>query len=154
MRKRSKYKPKRIILDTMSWLMSGFIKMTDTKEANTIIRTRNHMSLNMLRTGKASAVEVGELINAFNMAEALVATVNLGSDYAEEIATAQASLKSLIERWKKTKRFVLTAKELAAIELGMVIHDAQLDASTVNDIEQSINWEQKMIRAGKVVRCD
>jgi len=150
MRKRSKYRPKGVIMDTMAWLKSGWMKLADTHEANMNVRLRNHMALDMLRSGKATNTEVSELINAMNVAEAL-SSIGIGADYKEEIQQAQQALVSLINRQRTYQRFVLTAVELSVLNLGMEIHDAQLDAATISDIEKALKIERQNIQSGKAV---
>ena len=148
MRKRSKYKPKGVILDTMAWIKSGWMKLADSHEANTVVRLRNHMALDLLRQGKATNTEVAEIINAMNVAECL-ALIGIGGEFKGEIRAAQEALMSLINRKKTYHRFVLTASELGTLNIGMEIHDAQLDIASINDMERALKMERDAIISGK-----
>jgi hypothetical protein len=149
MKKRSKYRPRGVILDTMNWLKSGMMKFTDVRSEAVILRTKNHLALELLRKGEGSRTEIGDLMGAMNIAEAL-SDLGFGPEFKQQFIDAQQALKTLVIRSKETKRFVLTARELTALNLGMEIHDAQLDVATVKDIETALDIERKNIRNHKV----
>ena len=57
-----------------------------------------------------------------------------------EIRSAQDALYHLAKRGvANDNRFILTGLELKALNLGMEIHDAQLDACTIQMLEQAID---------------
>ena len=53
MRKRSKYKPKGVRLDNMTWVQAG-LKKVDEIGAGTTLKIRNYDALNHLREGVAT----------------------------------------------------------------------------------------------------
>jgi len=108
------------------------------------------MSLDLLRRGNATNAEVAEIINAMNVAEAL-AKLGIGAEFMSEIMQAQRALVSLIDRQKTSHRFILTAHELNALNLGMEVHDAQLNVATINDIEKALEIERKSITSGNAI---
>jgi hypothetical protein len=84
MRKRSKYRPKGVRLDNMTWVQSG-LKRVENVSACATIKIRNHDAMNTLRLGSATKEEINTLINAMNVAEAL-ANRGWGEDWKAEIA--------------------------------------------------------------------
>jgi hypothetical protein len=44
-------------------------------------------------------------------------------------------------------RFLFTGPELTAMNLGMEIHDAQLDACTVGQLEKALDFVARELRA-------
>jgi hypothetical protein len=147
MRKKSKYKPKGVRLDTMAWIKSGMLKAAEVGGGGIILDTRikNHNAIDKLRLGQADKDDVDILIQAFNVTEAL-AIKNIGDDFRAEIKAGQDAIYSLGVRSVGIGRFVATGPELSAINLTMEIHDAQLDICTVAEMEGALDyvWDQIM----------
>jgi len=149
MRKRSKYKPKPVILDTMSYVMSGMKQMTNLKDQLIALQLKNHLALEALRTGQATKDDIDTLINAFNITEAL-AKQKIGDDYKTEIKEAQDALFACAKRGVTNNyRFVMKGTELKAINYVMEIHDAQLEGSTVKDIELATQYVHNCLMSKK-----
>ena len=149
MRKRSRYRPKGVRIDTMSYVMSGIQKFDDVSAALDL-RLKNHVALDLLCTGKATKAHIDTLIGAFNMVEALARLRDdMGADWVKEIRQAQDALLAVAQRGLATEHFICRGYELVALKLAMEIHDAQLDAATVIDIEQALDLIEKEIRGGK-----
>jgi hypothetical protein len=146
MRKRSKYKPKGVRLDNMAWVQSGLRRVDEVSESATI-KIRNHDAMNTLRLGTATKVEIDVLINALNVSEAL-AHNGVGSDWMPELRTAQDALYTLAKRGL-TSRFIVRGEELKALNLAMEIHDAQLEAVTVKQLEAALNFVNETVRLKK-----
>jgi len=137
-RKRSKYKPKGVRPDAVSWVLSG-LKPFKASPHELNLRIKNHDALNTVRLGTATRTDLDALIAAMNMAEALI-RMGVGSDWSVEIRSAQDALYYLARRGvENNERFILTGSELKALNLGMEIHDAQLDACTIQMLEQAID---------------
>lgn len=138
MRKRSKYKPKGVRLDNLTWVVSGMKPFTSVS-LGTDIRIKNHVALEQLRKGEANKEDIDIIIGAFNMMEGF-GRMGIGADWQEEIRAGQDALLSIARRGvKRNMRFVSTGPELVAINLAMEIHDAQLDACTVRQLEQALD---------------
>ena len=138
MRKRSKYRPKGVRLDNMTWVQAG-LKKLDAISAGTTLKIRNHDAMNNIRLGSATKTDVDAVIDAFNVAEAL-AKRGMGADWAAEIRAAQDALLTLARRGvERGHKFIVRSEELNAMNLGMQIHDAQLDAVTVRELEQAMD---------------
>lgn len=133
MRKRSNYKPKPVRPDTMSYVRAGIMPFTKIK-MSVDVRIKNHTALESVQKGVATKVHIDMLIGAFNMAEGL-ARQGIGSDWGSEIKAGQDALWALCQR---NPRFICFAAELQALKLTMEIHDAQLEACTVQQMEQAL----------------
>ena len=148
MRKKSKYKPKPVIRDTMAYVKSGLMHMVNMKEQLVALQLKNHLALEALRTGTAVKEDIDVLISAFNITEAL-AKAKIGDDYLADIKSAQDALWECAKRGVSLNyKFILNGPELKAINFVMELHDAQLEASTVKDIEKAIDYVNKMIVHG------
>lgn len=149
MRKRSKYRPKQIIPDTMTWVQAG-MKKVDAISAGTTLKIRNYDAMDSLRRGQATRREIDALIDAMNVAEAL-SNRGIGNDWAAEIRTAQDSLLTLARRGvANDMRFIVKGEELKALNLGMEIHTAQLEAVTVKELETAMNDVMETLRLKKM----
>jgi len=146
-RKRSKYRPKAVILDPISHVLSG-LKRVSSVSAGTTLMLRNHTALEQVRKGEGTRHDVDMLIDALNVTEGL-AWLKIGEDWKKEIRAAQDALLELGRRGAETGRFILRGPELTALNLGMEIHDAQLEACTIGELEKAMDIVTKLVRAGK-----
>ena len=139
MRKRSKYRPKKNLIDPVTWVLSG-IKPFNEISYGTTLRVRNHDAMDKLRRGVATKEDIDTLIGAFNMCGGYRRLrPELGADWSEEIRLGQDALLAVARRGIDTLRFILKAEELVAMNLVMEIHDAQLDNTSVRDMEHAMD---------------
>ena len=149
MRKRSAYRPKPVRLDCMAFIKTGFAPVREQAETVTL-RMKNHASLEEITKDRGNKGHMDIMIVALNMTEALAMIRDeLGSDWREEIKAAQDALFAMAQRGVAKGRFVFTGPELTAINLAMEIHDAQLDACTVDELTKAIALAQQIIRTGR-----
>jgi hypothetical protein len=150
MKKRSKYKPKGVRIDAVNWVLAG-LKPFNTVSVGTDLRIKNHAAMDTLRRGDATRHDVDVLIGAFNMCEAYtMLRPELGADWQEEIRAGQDALLAVGQRGVASGRFILKAEELKAMNLVMEIHDAQLDQTTVRDLELAMDIIDKEHKAKKL----
>lgn len=150
MRKKSKYRPKGVLPDPMSYILSGFKKFNDVSVAVNI-RIKNHAAMDTLRRGNATRDDIDVLIAAFNMCEAYtMLKPEFGRDWNEEIEAGLDALHAVGKRGVESGRFILKAKELTAMNLVMEIHDAQLDQTTVQEMEQAMDIVNREFRAKRM----
>lgn len=144
MRKRSSYRPKGVRLDVMQWIKEGMQPM-GRHPAALDLRIKNHDALANIVKGNATRGDVDVIINAMNMAEAL-AMHGIGSEYRTHINTAQNAILTMARRGlERNNRFLFTGQEMQAVSLGMQIHDAQIDAATIADLEKALDKVQQEI---------
>ena len=146
---RKKYKPKGVHLDAVQWVINGFRNISETGDAVLHLKIKNHESLECLRKGEATRIDIDTIISAFNIAEAL-ARMQIGDDYAKEIKAGQDALLDVAKRGVgRDDKFILKAAELSAINLVMEIHDAQLEITTIGELEKAMDIVTKEIKARK-----
>ena len=146
MRKRSKYKPRKVFADPVSWVINGFKPMSESGEAVSL-KIKNHLALSDITQGQGDKNKVDVLIAAMNMAEALhIVNPALGKEYAPEIKAAQDAIYMMAKRGVAKGRFVFTGPEMQAMNTGMEVHDAQLDACTIGELEQAIKYVYEAIK--------
>ena len=149
MRKKSKYKPKGVRTDNMTWVMSS-IKPFREISAGTDLRIKNHEAMDKLRRGVADKADMDVLIGAANMCEGYMRLRDeFGKDWSAEIRAGQDALLAVARRGVDSNKFICKAPELVAINLILEIHDAQLEQSTVQDMERALAIVEKDQRHGK-----
>lgn len=140
MRKRSRYRPRGVILDTMAWVKSGMKRVAELEGIALTLKIKNHNALANLVQGRGGRDDIDILIAAFNMTEALARIrPELGADWSVEIRAAQDALLSMAQRGVERGRFLFTGPEMQAINLGMELHDAQLERCTVKEVERGLD---------------
>ena len=156
MKKKSKYKPKGVRLDNMSWVMAGLRTVGTLPTAGVALKLKNHEALDSILTGQGTKEHVDMLISAVNMSEALIRVRDdLGRDWAEEIRAAQDAVYSMGVRGHEKGSFLFTGPEMTAVKLVMDLHDTQLDNCTVREMEQAlfiVEEELRMRKARAIVK--
>ena len=137
-------------MDAVTWVLAG-LKPFKSISVSTDLRIKNHDAMDTLRRGDATKAEIDVLIGAFNMAEAYMRLrPELGADWADEIKAGLDALHAVGKRGVESGRFILKADELVAMNLVMEIHDAQLDNTTVNDMERAMDIVSAEYRAKRM----
>lgn len=149
MRKKSKYKPKGVRLDTMTWLREGMMKATDKKSEYLTMHLKNMSALDSLAKGTANKKEMDICIGVINVAEALC-ELGVGSEYHQLVLDASSALYDVCKRsFEINDRFVCKGEELSAIKTGYEVHDAQMEVTTLAMLDRALDLIDKTIRAKK-----
>jgi len=156
MKKKSKYKPRGVRYDNMSWIIAGMKKVGALPTAGVALKLKNHEALDSILTGQGTSDHIDVIIAAVNMSEALIRIrADLGRDWADEIRAAQDAVYSMGVRGHEKGSFVFTGPEMAAVKLIMDLHDSQLDDCTVREMEQAlfiVEEEFRMRKARSIVK--
>ena len=156
MKKKSRYKPKGIRLDAMTWVLSGMKKVADVPIAGTKLSMQNHVSFDEVREGRGDSDHVDVLIKMVNIAEAL-AKLRLGHDWLPEIEQAQQALHDLGQRGVSGKGFIFKGEELSIVQTILELHDEQLKQCPVKKMEEAIDMvdnEEKHGRMRRITRLE
>lgn len=148
MRKKSNYKPKGVRLDAVNWVLSGLKQVSSVGDALLILKSKNHLALSEIVQGKGTKEQIDTLIAALNMCEAY-AVHGKGSDWNVEIRQAQDALYEMAMRGIDLERFVFRGPEMQSVNLAIEVHDAQLDQSTVQELEKMTDFVVKQITLKK-----
>jgi hypothetical protein len=147
MRKRSSYRPRPQLPNPVAWVINGFKPVSQAGIVN--VQIKNHHAIDALRKGIADREDIDSIIEAFNVAEALQ-RLGIGDEYTEELREAQNALYAVSKRGvDREYRFVLKAQELVAINLGMEIHDAQIEVTTIQMLEKAMDIVKAEIKNRK-----
>lgn len=134
----------------VQWVLNGFMPMRTEPKA-TELKIKNHQAMFDMTNGDATRHTVDVLISAMNMAEGL-AIVNpdkLGGHLRKEISEAQDALHNMGKRSLAKSVFRFTGPELTAMNIGMEIHDQQLDTCTIAELDNALQLVYKIIRSKK-----
>ena len=137
MRKRSKYRPRPVRVDTMSYVVSGLSPVLQHESFAIDLKTKNHFALTMLTQGNATIKDIDVLISALNITESLW-RLGFGREYRNVVDAGLRALRAVGARGLAKNKFVLRADEMSALNEAMDLHDAQLEVITVKDMEQAI----------------
>ncbi len=149
MRKRSKYRPRKIIADPLGFVLSGMQRLPELRDQFLMIQIKNREALEQVRIGRANKDDIDRLIAMANMSGPL-AIHGKGRDWLKEINESQHHLHALAERGaRRGMQFVMKAAEWEALKLITDLHEVQLENSTVYDLEKAYDYMEKTIREGK-----
>lgn len=144
MRKKSKYKPKGVRLDAVNWVLAGLKPISSVGDAVVVLKAKNHSALTEVVQGRGNRDQIDVLIHALNICEAY-ARHGKGNDWLPEITEAQNALYEMAKRGVENERFLFRGVEMQAVNLAMEVHDAQLEQSTVQELEKMIDFVLKQI---------
>ncbi len=138
MKKKSKYKPKGIRTDNMTWVLSGMRNVAYVPDAGTKLMLRNHIAFDEIMAGRGTIEHADMLIHMVNMCEAL-ADLQLGRDWLPEIRGAQDALYAMGQRGISGKKFLFTGEEMNIMRQILELHDEQLRNCPVKLMEKALN---------------
>lgn len=152
MRKRSKYRPKAVLVNPVAYAIESVSTVTSHRNFLLDLKIKNSQAMYALTHGSATKADMDLLIAMSNMAEALH-QLGHGAEYQDVCVGGRAALISIAYRAKEHGRFVPTGPEIQALQLLMELHDAQMDVITVKDVEKAIAVvEDKLTRDKDTVR--
>ena len=149
MRKKSKYKPKGVILDVMGYVKESMTPVEKHGQFLIDLKIKNHEAITALTQGRATRADIDLIIAMVNMVEALY-RMGFGKEYEDVVLDGLAAVRSVARRGAEMGRFILKAPEMAAINLVTELHDAQMDVITVRDMEHAIKVVDAEYRAKKM----
>lgn len=135
-RKRSTYRPRAVIQDTMSYIKQGHEPISADPDTYIRIKARMHGAIVALNADTADVHDLNTLISVSNIATGYK-NIDLGRDYEQEIRTGAHAVAAVRERLVKWHKVQATQAERDAISLLVDICDAQIDASTRADFEKA-----------------
>lgn len=140
MKKKSKYKPKGLRLDNMSWIIAGFKPVGSVPKAGVHLKLANVTAMDALIKGEGTGDHSHTMREAFDMAVCLP-RINpaLGADWLPELQAAKDAAYAMHDRGERTGRFLFTGPEMQAVKAGMEIHTQQIEECTVQEMERAIH---------------
>jgi len=105
MRKRSKYRPKGVIMNPIAYVMESMTPVAKHDNFLIDLKIKNHMAMTNLTQGKATREDMDTLIPMANFVEALY-RMGFGRDYATEVHKGLDALHAVSKRGAESGRFL------------------------------------------------
>ena len=144
MKKRSKYRPRRVLLNTMAFVQESLtpVALHDTYLLD--LKIVNSMAMASLMKGTATKRDMDALVAMSNIVEALY-ELGFGRQYQDVATEGRYAILSIVYRAVERLRFVPTGEDVKRLNTLMELHDAQMDAITIADIERAISLAKRRI---------
>lgn len=142
-----KYRPRPQIQDPLTYVLSGFKLPERSKTLK--VQLINHGAMHSLTAGTGTRDDWQYVCNALNVAVVL-AEMGIGDEYLPQIKEAMAAHAECGKRLYVHGRAVYTGPQLTAVNLGVEIHDAQLEVANVAQMEKAHIEVTRRLHAGKI----
>jgi hypothetical protein len=149
MRKRSRYRPRPVLVNTMGYVMESMTPIAAMDKYFIELKIKNHLALTRLTKGEADRTDIDTLIASTNVTEALY-RLGFGREYGDVVKDGLDALRDVGRRGVETGRFILKSVEMNALNLVMELHDAQLEIITLRDMEKAIELVKEEFRQRKM----
>lgn len=137
MRKRSKYRPKGVRLDTMGYVMESLKPVAKHESYLLDLKIKNSEAMVALMRGTAVKSDMDTLVAMSNIVESLY-QLGFGAEYKDIGINGREALLQIVHRAVEIKRFVPTAEQVKALQDLMELHDAQMGVITIKDMERAL----------------
>lgn len=149
MRKRSKYRPRGVLLNPLGYVLEGMTPVAKHDTYLVDLKIKNHLAMASLTKGLATRSDIDTLIATANITEALY-RLGFGREYADVVKEGLDSLRDVGRRGITSGKFILKSAEMNALNLLMELHDAQMDLITIKDMEKAMNIVREEYRQRKM----
>jgi hypothetical protein len=151
MKKRSKYRPKGVLVNPVAYVLESFRPVKNHDSYLIDLKIKNHAAMQALTKGLASRSDMDVLINMVNVCEALY-RLGFGEDYGDVVQQGLDALHDVGGRGLQAGRFILKAHEMSHLNLVMELHDAQMEIITIKDMEKVVDMVNKEFNQRKMRR--
>ncbi len=150
MRKRSKHRPKPVLRNPMAFVMENvaLIKCHDAGDTMVTLQAKNHAAIEAVRIGEATRLHVDRLISMVNVTDSILSLYGRGIEFAAEIRAGHEAVMMVGRRGLARGRFLFTGPELDAVRTLAEIHDAQLEITTLGEMERAVEYVKAKTRSG------
>jgi len=150
MRKRSKYRPKGVMINHVAYVLEGFAPIAKHTSQLLTLKLKAHAALTALLQGTATAAHMGTIVDMYNMVEALH-KMGFGEEYADCVEAGMAAVVEVVKRQHKIGKYVPTGPEIQALNRLIELHDAQMDVVTVREVDRAIRLAKKEVVSGRAI---
>lgn len=144
MRKRSKYRPKAVALNTVEIAIKSAAAFTDAERA--LVEPAMREALEALRMGKLDRFYWKSLADMLNVSEGLMRLgIGSGLEAHQCIEAASRALAAIGQRMPQTA--TARADELEAIRLAVDLHRLQLEHCSNREYKLAVEWVRRRVAA-------
>lgn len=151
MRKRSKYRPREVLVNPMAYMLETFRPVAQQDSYLLDLKIKNHGAMTALTQGHATRADIDTLIAMNNIVEALW-RMGFGKEYEDVLTAGHAALLNIANRGAPTDHFIARGTEMTALNAMMELHDAQMEIITVGDMERAIAFARREFAAKRTTR--
>ena len=148
MRKRSKYKPKPVLVNPLGYVMESATPLIEHETYVVDWQLRSNSAFEKLLKGIADKKVINTLVAARNITEGLMVTLK-GADADGTLARSAVALIELCDRGNAGKSLVMKAQEIQAMRDMMQLHDELLEVVTVRQFERALEYTKNEIKVGR-----
>lgn len=148
---RKAYRPKPVRLNALGYVLESVKPVAEHDTYLADLKITNHSAMTELVQGRANQHHISILVGMSNMIEGLW-RLGFGREYEQVLIDGQAALKTLTDRAARLGRFTPTGPEIVALNAYMDLHDAQMEVTTVKDIERALDLAKRIQISGKATR--
>ncbi len=152
-KRNKKYTPKGVRLNALEYVLERHKRVADV-QVDKVIRIKIGVGIarKLAEQGRASKVDMNDIIAAVNIVEAFIA-LGIGVEYQAQSSAAKEALIAVSARALDLEgRFVFKGLEIKAIQELIEIHDAVMDVVTLKEVEDAIGIVKGVISSGKAIR--
>lgn len=146
MKKRSKYRPRRVLLDTMAFVQESLTPVAKHDNYLLDLKIVNSLAMASLMKGTATKRDMDVLVAMSNIVEALY-ELGFGRQYQDVATEGRYAILSIVYLAVERLRFVPTGEDIKRLNTLMELHDAQMDVITIADMERAISLAKRRIAA-------
>lgn len=151
MRKRSKYKPRPVLVDPVGFVVESVKPIVEHDNYVLDWKLKNNVAFAALMRGEATKVEMDTLAAAHNITDALLVILD-GKDIDGTVARSAVAIMDICDRANAGKGVAMKAAEMQAMRDLMALHDELMDVVTLGQMEKAIAYAKKEIAAGRANR--
>ncbi len=110
------------------------------------LQIKNHMAMAEMAQGRGTREQWNMIVGAINIAN-VMCEMGCGNEYRNDMMAARDALLAVgLRAAKNDDRFLFKGDELKAINLGLEIHDLQLENSRAVDVDRAAMEVERRIR--------
>ena len=156
MRKRSKYRPKPVIADPITFVITGNTAITAHDTYLVDLKLVNHNAVTCVLRGEATKAHINSLIAMHNICESIRRMIKQRkiTDLPIELDAAtlicgKAALLDLASRGASTGQWTCTQPEIMALNDLMQLHDEMMGLITVRHLEMAIDFANNEVACNR-----
>lgn len=142
---RKPYKRKHILADPVGFVTERITPITKHETYLLDLQLKNSTAMAALLQGRATKRDMDILIAMSNIVDALQRN-GFGKDYEEAAIAGREAILKIVWRAVDKLKFIPTGPEIKALNELMELHDAQMEVTTVQDLEAGIALAKELIR--------
>lgn len=133
---RKKYRPKSRLQNPMQYAMESVSPVRHQVNYITDWKIKLHSAMTYLTQGSATKLHMDTVLAGHYICGALI-DMGVGTDYKSIPICSHVAMADLYIRGDSTKRYIMRAAEMQALNEMLELHDAMLEEITVNQMEKA-----------------